>query len=33
MCIGIFEYHQGDCDDYRDSLSTTRENVLCIGIV
>ena len=27
------EYHQGDCDEYRDSLSTTRQTVMSIWMV
>ena len=33
MCIGIVDYHQGDRDEYRDSLSITRATVMSIGIV
>ena len=33
MSIGIVIYNQGDCGEYRDSLSTTREPVISIGIV
>ena len=30
---GLSEYHQGDCDEYRDNLSTTRETVMSKGTV
>ena len=30
--LGESDYHQGDFDEYRDSVSTTRETVMSIGI-
>ena len=33
MCKGMSDYHQGDCDEYRDSLRATRETVMSKGIV
>ena len=33
MKIRIILVQPGDCDEYRDSLSTTRETVMSIGLV
>ena len=32
MSIRISEFDQGDCDEQRDTLSTIRETVICVGI-